>query len=71
MSLFLWLVLTNFCLDVLLFFVGLFCCCICLFKLSFCISGRIMHKRSSGAKLVFYDLHGGGFKVQVMADARY
>ncbi|KAF7838023.1 lysine--tRNA ligase, cytoplasmic-like [Senna tora] len=34
------------------------------------LAGRIMHKRSSGAKLVFYDLHGGGFKVQVMADAR-
>lgn len=33
--------------------------------------GRIMQKRSSGAKLVFYDLHGGGLKVQVMADARY
>lgn len=30
-----------------------------------------MHKRTSGSKLVFYDLHGGGFKVQVMADARY
>ncbi|QCE13428.1 lysyl-tRNA synthetase [Vigna unguiculata] len=30
---------------------------------------RIMHKRTSGSKLVFYDLHGGGFKVQVMADA--
>ena len=30
-----------------------------------------MYKRASGAKLVFYDLHGGGFKVQVMADARY
>lgn len=30
-----------------------------------------MHKRTSGAKLVFYDLHGGGLKVQVMADARY
>ncbi|CAL5184507.1 unnamed protein product [Lathyrus oleraceus] len=34
------------------------------------LAGRIMHKRASGAKLVFYDLHGGGFKVQVMADAR-
>ncbi|XP_014492794.1 lysine--tRNA ligase, cytoplasmic [Vigna radiata var. radiata] len=34
------------------------------------LSGRIMHKRTSGSKLVFYDLHGGGFKVQVMADAR-
>ncbi|GAU39075.1 hypothetical protein TSUD_321460 [Trifolium subterraneum] len=33
------------------------------------LAGRIMHKRASGAKLVFYDLHGGGFKVQVMADA--
>ncbi|KHN03344.1 Lysine--tRNA ligase [Glycine soja] len=30
---------------------------------------RIMHKRTSGSKLVFYDLHGGGCKVQVMADA--
>ncbi|KAL5097256.1 hypothetical protein RYX36_001583 [Vicia faba] len=34
------------------------------------LAGRIMLKRASGAKLVFYDLHGGGFKVQVMADAR-
>ncbi|KAI9122747.1 hypothetical protein K1719_005636 [Acacia pycnantha] len=34
------------------------------------LAGRIMQKRSSGAKLVFYDLHGGGSKVQVMADAR-
>ncbi|CAJ1975890.1 unnamed protein product [Sphenostylis stenocarpa] len=33
------------------------------------LAGRIMHKRTSGSKLVFYDLHGGGFKVQVMADA--
>ncbi|XP_047152002.1 lysine--tRNA ligase, cytoplasmic-like [Vigna umbellata] len=33
------------------------------------LSGRIMNKRTSGSKLVFYDLHGGGFKVQVMADA--
>ncbi|KAK2449251.1 Class II aminoacyl-tRNA and biotin synthetases superfamily protein [Trifolium repens] len=33
------------------------------------LAGRIMHKRASGAKLVFYDLHGGGIKVQVMADA--
>ena len=30
-----------------------------------------MNKRSSSAKLLFYDLHGGGAKVQVMADARY
>ncbi|TKY54171.1 Lysine--tRNA ligase [Spatholobus suberectus] len=33
------------------------------------LAGRIMHKRTSGSKLVFYDLHGNGFKVQVMADA--
>ncbi|KAL9277846.1 hypothetical protein ACSQ67_024936 [Phaseolus vulgaris] len=33
------------------------------------LAGRIMHKRTSGSKLVFYDLHGGSFKVQVMADA--
>ncbi|KAG5126318.1 hypothetical protein JHK82_027153 [Glycine max] len=33
------------------------------------MAGRIMHKRTSGSKLVFYDLHSGGFKVQVMADA--
>jgi lysyl-tRNA synthetase, class II len=30
-----------------------------------------MHKRKSGKKLFFYDLHGGAFKVQVMADVRY
>ncbi|KAK7290047.1 hypothetical protein RIF29_04174 [Crotalaria pallida] len=33
------------------------------------LAGRIMHKRASGAKLFFYDLHGGGYRVQVMADA--
>lgn len=33
------------------------------------LAGRIMNKRSSSSKLFFYDLHGGGFKVQVMADA--
>ncbi|MED6191532.1 hypothetical protein PIB30_117234 [Stylosanthes scabra] len=32
------------------------------------LSGRVMVKRPSGSKLVFYDLHGGGFKVQVIAD---
>ncbi|VVA28037.1 PREDICTED: lysine--tRNA ligase [Prunus dulcis] len=32
------------------------------------LAGRIMSKRSSGSKLFFYDLHGGGEKVQVMAD---
>ncbi|KAJ7960325.1 Lysine--tRNA ligase [Quillaja saponaria] len=34
------------------------------------LAGRIMSKRSSSSKLFFYDLHGGGVKVQVMADAR-
>lgn len=29
-----------------------------------------MSKRSSSSKLFFYDLHEGGAKVQVMADAR-
>ncbi|CAI9102926.1 OLC1v1001320C1 [Oldenlandia corymbosa var. corymbosa] len=33
------------------------------------LTGRIMTKRTSGKKLVFYDLHGGGAKVQVMTDA--
>ncbi|KAL3744030.1 hypothetical protein ACJRO7_013305 [Eucalyptus globulus] len=36
---------------------------------SISLAGRIMNKRSSSSKLVFYDLHGGGAKVQVMADA--
>ncbi|EPS66881.1 hypothetical protein M569_07895, partial [Genlisea aurea] len=34
------------------------------------IAGRLMSKRSSSSKLFFYDLHGGGAKVQIMADAR-
>ncbi|CAN1175767.1 Lysine--tRNA ligase, cytoplasmic [Linum perenne] len=34
------------------------------------LAGRIMIKRASSSKLFFYDLHGGGAKVQVMADAR-
>ncbi|CAI9107011.1 OLC1v1006276C1 [Oldenlandia corymbosa var. corymbosa] len=33
------------------------------------LTGRIMTKRASGKKLFFYDLHGGGAKVQVMTDA--
>ena len=35
-----------------------------------CFVGRIHAKRSSGAKLIFYDLRGEGVKLQVMADAR-
>lgn len=34
------------------------------------MAGRIMNKRISSSKLYFYDLYGGGVKVQVMADAR-
>lgn len=34
------------------------------------IAGRIQTKRASGAKLLFYDIVGGGQKVQIMADQR-
>ncbi|XP_004241405.1 lysine--tRNA ligase isoform X2 [Solanum lycopersicum] len=34
------------------------------------LTGRIMNKRASSAKLLFYDLHGEGAKVQVMTSAR-
>ncbi|KAI7866115.1 lysyl-tRNA synthetase [Spinellus fusiger] len=34
------------------------------------VSGRIHNKRASGAKLRFYDLHGEGVKVQIMAAAQ-
>ncbi|XP_022969640.1 lysine--tRNA ligase, cytoplasmic-like isoform X2 [Cucurbita maxima] len=34
------------------------------------LAGRIMSKRSSSSRLLFYDLHGSGAKIQVMADAR-
>lgn len=37
--------------------------------ISVSLAGRIMSKRSSSSKLFFYDLHGAGAKVQVMADA--
>lgn len=30
-----------------------------------------MNKRASSAKLLFYDLHGEGAKVQVMTSARW
>ena len=35
------------------------------------LAGRVYTKRVSGAKLIFYDLHGLGRKVQVMAQAQY
>lgn len=31
------------------------------------LAGRIHNIRASGTKLVFYDLHGEGLKVQIMA----
>ncbi|KAJ1967903.1 lysyl-tRNA synthetase [Dimargaris xerosporica] len=34
------------------------------------VSGRIHNKRASGAKLRFYDLHGEGVKIQIMAQAQ-
>jgi len=34
------------------------------------LAGRAIKKRASGAKLVFYELHGDGAKVQVMSDAK-
>uniref|UniRef100_A0A0D9VVY7 Lysine--tRNA ligase n=1 Tax=Leersia perrieri TaxID=77586 RepID=A0A0D9VVY7_9ORYZ len=35
-----------------------------------CLAGRIMTKRAASSKLLFYDLYGGGLKVQVFAEAR-
>ncbi|KAJ1923728.1 lysyl-tRNA synthetase [Tieghemiomyces parasiticus] len=34
------------------------------------VSGRVHNKRASGAKLRFYDLHGEGVKIQIMAQAQ-
>ncbi|MFS7918346.1 putative lysine--tRNA ligase [Helianthus anomalus] len=34
------------------------------------LAGRLMSKRASSSKLFFYDLHGSGGKVQIMADAK-
>ncbi|KAG8097548.1 hypothetical protein GUJ93_ZPchr0013g37812 [Zizania palustris] len=41
-----------------------------LYDVTECLAGRVMNKRTSSSKLFFYDLYGGGVKVQVMADAR-
>ncbi|KHJ95103.1 lysine--tRNA ligase [Oesophagostomum dentatum] len=35
------------------------------------IAGRVYSKRESGKNLVFYDVHSGGVRLQVMANARY
>lgn len=35
------------------------------------IAGRIYSKRESGKNLVFYDVHSGGTRLQVMANAKY
>lgn len=34
------------------------------------LAGRVMRRAASGVRLVFYDLHADGCKLQVMADAR-
>lgn len=34
------------------------------------VAGRVHNIRSSGAKLHFYDLHGEGVKIQIMASAK-
>lgn len=34
------------------------------------LAGRVYTKRAAGSKLVFYDLHGEGAKVQIMAQAQ-
>ncbi|CAI5442465.1 unnamed protein product [Caenorhabditis angaria] len=34
------------------------------------VAGRIFSKRESGSKLVFYDIHGEGTRLQIMANAR-
>ncbi|VDK79487.1 unnamed protein product [Litomosoides sigmodontis] len=35
------------------------------------LSGRIFSKRESGGKLIFYDIHGEGTRLQVLANARF
>eukprot|EP00742_Colponemidia_sp_Colp-10_P000840 GILJ01000910.1.p1 GENE.GILJ01000910.1~~GILJ01000910.1.p1 ORF type:complete len:590 (-),score=117.23 GILJ01000910.1:83-1600(-) len=35
------------------------------------LAGRVVSKRSSGAKLIFYDLRSDGQKVQIMANAQF
>lgn len=35
------------------------------------MAGRIYANREAGAKLIFYDIHGEGVKLQVMANANY
>uniref|UniRef100_A0AC35TG16 Lysine--tRNA ligase n=1 Tax=Rhabditophanes sp. KR3021 TaxID=114890 RepID=A0AC35TG16_9BILA len=35
------------------------------------MAGRIFSKREAGSKLIFYDLHGEGKRIQVMANARF
>ncbi|EPZ34923.1 Lysine--tRNA ligase [Rozella allomycis CSF55] len=40
-------------------------------EIEVCVAGRVHNKRSSGNKLHFYDLHGEGKKVQIMAQSQY
>ncbi|KAL6080031.1 Lysine--tRNA ligase [Balamuthia mandrillaris] len=39
-------------------------------EVSVSVAGRILSKRTSGSKLVFYDLQGNGTKLQVLSDVR-
>ncbi|KAI3845142.1 hypothetical protein MKX03_019809 [Papaver bracteatum] len=40
-------------------------------KVEVSLGGRIMQKRTSSSKLLFYDLHDEGLKVQLIVDARH
>lgn len=35
------------------------------------VAGRVFSKRESGGKLIFYDLHGEGVRLQILANARF
>lgn len=35
------------------------------------VAGRVFSKREAGAKLIFYDIHGEGKNLQVLANAKY
>lgn len=47
------------------------CCLACACAAVAALSGRVNSKRTSGSKLVFYDVRAEGLKLQVMADARW
>lgn len=35
------------------------------------IAGRITRKQNTGSKLIFYDIHGDGCKIQIMSNAKF